>query len=347
MVKIPVGILGATGAVGQKLIALLAQHPWFKVCELIASDRGEGLRYGDYASWHEALPLSEDVANLCLKKSGEPLTSRLLFSGLTAEVAGPVETAYVNAGHIVVSNAENHRLEARVPLIIPEINSDHLQLIPTAMRKKGYIVTNPNCVVVMLALALAPIHREFGLRKVIVSTLQAISGAGYPGIASLDILGNVVPHIPGEEGKIAPEIKKILGTLKHNAIKSAAFKLSAMCNRVPVREGHLLNISVECERKSTRSEMITAWQNFSHQKLVLPSAPKEVVRFIDRPLRPQPSLDLMTGNGMTVTIGNLRACEVLDWKFTVFGHNTIRGAAGAAILNSEALVAAGWLGDHS
>jgi len=346
MDKIPVGILGATGAVGQKLIALLAGHPWFEVCEVVASDRGVGQEYGAYVSWHEAQVIPDRVTKLRLKSCKEPLNSRLLFSGLTAEVAGPVEAAYAAAGHIVVSNAKNHRLEDKVPLIIPEINSEHLELITPETRKKGYIVTNPNCVVVMLALALAPIYRHFGLEKVMVTTMQAISGAGYPGVASLDIIGNVLPHIIGEEEKIAPETKKILGELKNNAVKFADFKLSASCNRVPVREGHLLNVALQCGRRVTRAEMIAAWREFGSQKLALPSAPREVVRFIDQPLRPQPSLDLMAGNGMTVTIGNLRACEVLDWKFAVFGHNTIRGAAGAAILNAEALVAAGWLGER-
>ena len=339
MAPIPVGILGATGMVGQQFIALLANHPWFKVEYLGASERSAGKAFKDAAAWRLPSPLPDDVARRVVEAATPGHAPKLVFSGLDSSVAGEIEGAFAEAGHIIVSNSRNYRMEQHVPLLIPEVNADHLKLLDAqaAHGWKGRILTNPNCATVVLAMALAPL-RQFGLKTAIVTTLQAISGAGYPGVPSWDILGNVIPYIGGgEEEKIETETKKILGTLNVNRIENHPVRLSATTTRVPVQNGHTGSISVGLEQKPTPEAVIEAWRSFRGrpQELELPSAPPQPVVYLTEQNRPQPILDANRDGGMTVTVGRLRPCPLFDYKFVALGHNTIRGAAGAAILNAE------------
>ncbi len=339
MAPIPVGILGATGMVGQQFIALLANHPWFKVEYLGASERSAGKAFKDAAAWRLPSPLPDDVARRVVEAATPGHAPKLVFSGLDSSVAGEIEGAFAEAGHIIVSNSRNYRMEQHVPLLIAEVNADHLKLLDAqaAHGWKGRILTNPNCATVVLAMALAPL-RQFGLKTAIVTTLQAISGAGYPGVPSWDILGNVIPHIGGgEEEKIETETKKILGTLNVNRIENHPVRLSATTTRVPVQNGHTGSISVGLEQKPTSDAVIEAWRSFRGrpQELELPSAPPQPVVYLTEQNRPQPILDANRDGGMTVTVGRLRPCPLFDYKFVALGHNTIRGAAGAAILNAE------------
>jgi len=339
MSQIEVGVLGATGAVGQRFIALLAKHPWFKVTWLGASQRSEGKAYRDATAWRLPTPLPEDVAKLTVEQAAPGGAPKLVFSGLDSSVAGEVEGAFAGAGHLVISNSKNYRMDATVPLLIPEINGDHLKLLDTqaaARGWKGRIVTNPNCSVIALAMALAPL-RQFGLKTVMVTTLQAISGAGYPGVASWDILGNVIPFIDGEEEKFQPETQKILGQFKGGAVEPHPVVVSATTTRVPVHNGHTVSISAKFDQKVAPEALINAFNCFrgKPQELQLPSAPPQPIVYLQERNRPQPALDVDRDGGMTVSVGRLRACQVLDYKFVALGHNTIRGAAGAAILNAE------------
>jgi aspartate-semialdehyde dehydrogenase len=339
MAQIEVGILGATGAVGQQFIALLANHPWFKVTWLGASQRSEGKPYREATAWRLSSPLPEDVARLTVEQAAPGGAPTLVFSGLDSSVAGEIEGAFANAGHLVISNSKNYRMDATVPLLIPEINGDHLKLLDTqaaARGWKGRIVTNPNCSVIALTMALAPL-RQFGLKTVMVTTLQAISGAGYPGVASWDILGNVIPFIDGEEEKFQPETQKILGQFKGGAVEPHPVVVSATTTRVPVHHGHTVSISAKFDQRVTPDALINAFNSFCGrpQELKLPSAPPKPVVYLAERNRPQPALDVNRDGGMTVSVGRLRACPVLDYKFVALGHNTIRGAAGAAILNAE------------
>jgi aspartate-semialdehyde dehydrogenase len=337
---IEVGILGATGMVGQQFIALLANHPWFKVAWLGASERSAGKAYRDATAWRLSSPLSDHVARQQVNAAAPKGAPQLVFSGLDSSVAGEIEGAFAAAGHIIVSNARNYRMEATVPLLVPEVNADHLGLLDAQGAAKGWkgcIVTNPNCAVVVLAMALAPL-RQFGLTKAMITTLQAISGAGYPGVASWDILGNVIPHIGGgEEDKVETETKKILGSLTTNAVENHPVVVSATTTRVPVHNGHTGSISIALEQKPEPAAMIDAWTTFRSQPqlMELPSAPPQPIVYLTEANRPQPALDANRDGGMTVTVGRLRRCPVLDYKFVALGHNTIRGAAGAAILNAE------------
>ena len=347
MAPIPVGILGATGMVGQQFIALLANHPWFKVEYLGASERSAGKAFKDAAAWRLPSPLPDDVARRVVEAATPGHAPKLVFSGLDSSVAGEIEGAFAEAGHIIVSNSRNYRMEQHVPLLIPEVNADHLKLLDAqaAHGWKGRILTNPNCATVVLAMALAPL-RQFGLKTAIVTTLQAISGAGYPGVPSWDILGNVIPHIGGgEEEKIETETKKILGTLNINRIENHPVRLSATTTRVPVQNGHMGSISVGLEHKPTPDAVIEAWRSFRGrpQELELPSAPPQPVVYLIEQNRPQPILDANRDGGMTVTVGRLRPCPLFDYKFVALGHNTIRGAAGAAILNAELMQCEGLL----
>ena len=338
--SIDVGILGATGMVGQQFIALLAKHPWFKVAWLGASERSAGKSYQDACAWRLPAPLSADVAKMQVNAATPSGAPGLVFSGLDSSVAGEIEAAFAKAGHIVVSNARNYRMDADVPLLIPEVNADHLALLNTQGERRGWkgrIITNPNCVVVVYAMALAPL-RQFGLKSSILTTLQAISGAGYPGVASWDILGNVVPFIGGgEEEKIETETNKILGAISGGAVESHPIAISAAVTRVPVHEGHTASISVALDQTPDAEAVIAAWNGFRGrpQELELPSAPPQPIVYRTEPNRPQPALDVHRDGGMTVTVGRLRRCPVLDYKFVALGHNTIRGAAGAAVLNAE------------
>jgi aspartate-semialdehyde dehydrogenase len=337
---IEVGILGATGMVGQQFIALLANHPWFKVAWLGASERSAGKAYRDAAAWRLPTPLGDEVARMKVDEATPGRAPKLVFSGLDSSVAGEIEGAFAQAGHIIVSNSRNYRMEADVPLLIPEVNADHLALLETqasARGWKGRIVTNPNCVVVVYAMALAPL-RQFGLKTSIITTLQAISGAGYPGVASWDILANVIPFIGGgEEEKIETETNKILGAMKNGAVENHPLTISAAVTRVPVHNGHTGSISVSLEQRPDPDAVVAAWNSFrgKPQELGLPSAPAQPIVYLTEPNRPQPALDANRDGGMTVTVGRLRRCPVLDYKFVALGHNTIRGAAGAAILNAE------------
>jgi aspartate-semialdehyde dehydrogenase len=343
---IEVGVLGATGVVGQQFVSRLARHPWFRCTWLAASERSEGKTYKSIAPWKLSTSIPGSAADRLVQACVPGKGPKVVFSGLDASVAGDIEQAFAAAGHIVVSNARNFRMDPLVPLLIPEVNADHLKLLGEQRRAKGWpgaIVTNPNCSTVVLAMALAPL-RQFDVRACIVSTMQAVSGAGYPGVPSLDILGNVVPFIGGEEEKMQAETLKILGTDGGRTPYAAA--VSAHCNRVPVLDGHTMTISVAFEQKPSLAEIADALRNFSGrpQELWLPSAPQPPLVVTEEPNRPQPRLDADLGGGMAVTIGRLRDCPVMDAKFVALGHNTVRGAAGAAILNAELMHSEGLLG---
>lgn len=344
--RIDVGILGATGTVGQQFVALLANHPWFRVTWLAASERSSGKLYGDLP-WRLSDPLPHEVAGLTvepLKSGGGP---QLVFSALDSSVAGDAEIDFASAGHWVVSNARNHRMDPLVPLLIPEINSDHLRLVPLQKQKKnwkGAIVTDPNCSTIVLSLALAAL-RPFELKRVLVTTLQALSGAGYPGVASLDATANVIPYIDGEEQKMESETRKILGRFNSGAIENHPVTISATTTRVPVVHGHTESVSVHLGHEVSREDILSAFHEFTGQpqKLGLPSAPLRPIIYMDQPNRPQPRLDVDRDGGMPILVGRLRPCSVLGHKFVLLGHNVIRGAAGAAILNAELMAADGML----
>jgi len=344
MSKIPVAVLGATGTVGQKFVLLLANHPYFEVRELVASERSATRRYKEAASWKQDDFIPPSLADLVVKTTDEPLESRILFSGLDSSVAGPVEEAYAKAGHVVISNSKNHRMDPDVPLVIPEINHDHLDLT-RAQKYRGAIITNSNCSTMFLAMALAPILTTFGIEAVHVTTMQAITGAGYPGVPSMDILGNVIPYIESEEEKMESEPLKILGSLAHDRVIPADFKISAQCNRVPVFDGHTETVSIRLKKKATPAEVAGVLAAFRGlpQELGLPSAPRQPILVFDEADRPQPARDAWKEGGMATCVGRIRSCPVFDIKMVVMGHNTIRGAAGAAVLNAETYLKKGYL----
>ncbi len=347
--KIPIGILGATGVVGQRFIQMLEHHPWFEVAWLAASDRSEGKVYGEAARWRLKTPIPPTVAGMTVSPATPEGAPKIIFAALDASIAAELEPRFAEAGCAVVSNSSALRMQLDVPLVIPEVNAGHIKLIDVqSWRKKsgGYVVTNPNCSAIGLVLALAPLHAKFGLETVMAVTMQAVSGAGYPGVASLDILGNVIPFIRNEEEKMEEETRKLLGRLNGSKIVPGAFAMSAQCNRVAVEDGHTESVSIRLKKKANPQEIIAAWNNFSAepQELKLPSAPERPVIYLDAADRPQPRFDVDMGGGMTTAVGRLRPCGVLDWKFTVLSHNTIRGAAGAAVLNAELLKAKGYLG---
>jgi aspartate-semialdehyde dehydrogenase len=349
--KIPVSILGATGTVGQKFVRLLAEHPWFEIGAVAASSASAGKRYGDVVRWREPMPLPERVTGLVVQECVPPLAGPIAFSALDADVAGPIEQAFARAGAWVVTNARNHRMDADVPLLVPEANADHLALVDRQRESRGWsgaILANPNCSTAGLVLALAPLHRAFGIEKLFVSTMQAVSGAGYPGVASLDIVGNVIPHIGGEEEKMERESRKILGTLGAGGVEPANFAVSAHTNRVAVLDGHLETVSVGFRRRVTPEEAVQAIREFESPPCVadLPSSPHPPVEVDSRPDRPQPRLDLERGGGMAVTVGRIRACPILDLRLVLLSHNTIRGAAGQGVQIAELLVADGRLGQR-
>jgi aspartate-semialdehyde dehydrogenase len=344
--RLPVAVLGATGTVGQKFVRLLAAHPWFEVAALAASEQSAGRPYGEVVRWRESTPLPDELARLVIARSAPPLPGRIVFSALDADVAGPIEQAFARAGAFVVTNTRTHRMEPDVPLLIPEANADHLVLIDrqrTARGWSGAILANPNCSTAALALALAPLHQAFGVEKLFVSTMQAVSGAGYPGVPSLDIMGNVIPHIGGEEEKIERESRKILGTLGPAGVEPASFPVSAHTNRVAVVDGHLETVSVGFRRRVSPDEAVAALREFRGSPCVagLPSSPNPPVEVDSRADRPQPRLDLERGRGMAVTVGRVRPCPLLDLRMVILGHNTIRGAAGQAVQIAELLVAEG------
>jgi len=347
--RIPVGVLGATGAVGQKFVALLENHPWFELTELAASDRSAGKRYRDATVWRQYQPIPERLKDRTIKPCEPALDCRVVFSGLDSSVAGEVEENFARAGYIVVSNSRNHRMDDDVPLLVPEVNPEHLALIKVQRERRswpGAIVTNPNCSTIGLVMALAPIHRAFGVKRTIVTTMQALSGAGYPGHSAIDMLGNVIPFIGGgEEEKMETEPLKIMGSLDGDGIRFANCLISAHTNRVFVEDGHMECVSVELERKAKPDEVARVLARFSSvpQELKLPSAPERPVIVTDERDRPQPRFDRDAGNGMSAVVGRIRECPVFDIRFVVLSHNTIRGAAGAAILNAELMKAHGFI----
>lgn len=345
--QIEVGILGATGAVGQTFIAQLEGHPWFRLTWLAASSRSAGRRYADAAPWRLAGSPPDGVEDTVVERATPGRAPKVLFSGLDAKVAETMEGEFAAAGHIVISNARPYRLDADVPLLVPEVNADHLGLLHTQASERtwaGRIVTNPNCSTIILSLALAPL-RQFGLSAVNVTTLQAVSGAGYPGVPSLDILGNVIPHIGGEEEKMETETRKILGDFADGRVRFHPVTVSAHATRVPVVDGHTEMVSVALTDAPDTDVLLDAFRQFEGRPQVeqLPSAPVRPVVHTADLNRPQPRLDVGRGAGMTVTVGRVRPCRVLDHKFVVLGHNTIRGAAGAAVLNAELMQVDGLL----
>jgi aspartate-semialdehyde dehydrogenase len=345
--KYPIGILGATGMVGQRFIQLLERHPWFEVAWLAASDRSSGKTYGEAAKWRLDTPLPERIANMTLAPAYPDGAPKIIFAALDAAIARELEPRFADAGCAVVSNSSAFRMAPNVPLVIPEINAEHLHLIeeqPSRRASGGYMVTNPNCSTIGLVMALKPLEQRFGIAQILVTTMQAVSGAGYPGVPSMDILGNVVPYIGSEEEKMEEETLKLLGRLESHSVIPLPAKVSASCNRVAVEDGHTESVSIKLSKPATREEILAAWADFrplAGQNL--PTAPDQPIEWAPQPDRPQPRLDRNRGNGMSVTVGRLRPCGVLDWKFTVLSHNTIRGAAGAAILNAELLASQGKL----
>ena len=350
----PIGILGATGMVGQRYIQLLERHPWFEITWLAASDRSSGKSYGEAAKWRLDTPLPERIANMIVSPAepsaaanGNQTAPKIIFSSIDAPIARELEPRFAAAGCAVISNSSAFRMAPNVPLVLPEVNADHLHLIEEQSWRKqsgGYIVTNSNCTVMGPVLALKPIVDRFGIEQIFATSMQAVSGAGYPGVASMDILDNVVPYIPNEEEKMEEEMLKLLGKLDGHIVKPLAARMSASCNRVPVVDGHTVSVSIKLGKPATREEILAAWAEFRPlARQNLPTAPEQPVEWAPQPDRPQPRLDRNRGNGMAVTVGRLRPCGVLDWKFTVLSHNTIRGAAGATILNAELLASLGKL----
>jgi aspartate-semialdehyde dehydrogenase len=345
--RIEVGILGATGMVGQHFINFLQGHPWFDLIWLGASDRSAGKLYKDAATWHLSGGTPSNVANQVVRESKPGSAPKLVFSAMDASVATEIERAFAEAGHIVVSNSRNHRMEKDVPLLVPEVNPDHLKLLAEQAKVRGWkgaIVTNPNCSTVVLTMALAPL-KQFGIERVVVTTMQAISGAGYPGVSSIDINANVVPFIGGEEEKMQMETQKILGAFAGNHIAPLAAAVSAHCNRVPVFDGHTIAVSVDLKSKPTLEEVRAAMEMFAStpQERGLPSAPARPIQYMVEKDRPQPRKDVERDRGMACFIGRLRECPVMGYKFIALGHNTIRGAAGAAVLNAELMHSEGLL----
>ena len=343
--KLPIGILGATGMVGQRYIQLLENHPWFEVAWRAASDRSSGKPYGEAAKSRLDTPLPERIARMTVAAAEPEGAPKIIFASLDAAYASELEPRFAAAGCAVVSNSSAFRMAPNVPLVLPEVNADHLHLIEEQSWRKqsgGYIVTNSNCTVMGPVLALKPIADRFGIEQIFATSMQAVSGAGYPGVASMDIFDNVVPYIANEEEKMEEEMLKLLGTLDGSTVKPLSARMSASCNRVPVIDGHTVSVSIKLVRPATHEEILAAWTEFrplAGQQL--PTAPDQPVQWAPQPDRPQPRLDRNRGNGMAVTVGRLRPCGVLDWKFTVLSHNTIRGAAGATILNAELLASLG------
>ena len=338
--KYRVGILGATGTVGQRFVQLLENHPQFEITALAASDRSTGKPYSQACAWKLAGTIPEYAREIVVQPIEPPLDCDLVFSSLPSNVARETEEAFARAGYPVISNSSSYRMDEDVPLLIPEINHEHLGLIETQQKNrgftKGFIVTNPNCAVIAIAPPLAGLHRQFGIESAVVTTLQAISGAGYPGVASFDIVDNVVPYIAGEEPKVETEAQKILGKLNGGSIHKADFAVSAQCFRVNVLDGHTASVRVNLKNKATLEEVLEAMGSIP--VLDLHSSPKRFIEITDEPTRPQPRIDRDNGAGMTITVGRVFPDNVFDYRFVTLSHNTVRGAAGAAILNAELLV---------
>ena len=351
--KLRAGVLGATGMVGQRLVNLLADHPWFELTEVAASERSSGKTYAEAVRWHLESPIPAAARDLVVKGVDPTLDCDFVFSALDSCVAGPVEEEFAHAGYPVVSNSKNHRMDPDVPLLIPEVNAAHLDAIPRQQKNRGYdtgfIVTNPNCSTAGLVLVLKPLADAFGLEKIFVVTLQAISGAGYPGVASMDIQGNVIPFISGEEEKMELEPQKLLGKWDGSRFVDAGLGLSAHCNRVPVVDGHLECVSLGLKKIASLDEVREALRTFEvdAELASLPTALRNPIVVLEEENRPQPRRDLNAGNGMAAVVGRVRECPLLDVKLTLLSHNLVRGAAGAALLNAELLAARGFLNPRS
>jgi aspartate-semialdehyde dehydrogenase len=347
MKKYPIGILGATGMVGQRYIQLLENHPWFEVTWLAASDRSSGKPYGEAAKWRLDTPMPERIAKMIVSPADPEGAPKTIFASVDAAFARELEPRFAAAGCAVLSNSSAFRMTPNVPLVIPEINAEHLHLIeeqPSRSASGGYMVTNPNCSTIGLVMALKPLAERFGIEQIFVSTMQAVSGAGYPGVPSMDILGNVVPYIGSEEEKMEEETLKLLGKLEGHGVTPLAARITAHCNRVAVIDGHTECVSIKLAKPATQEEILAAWAEYRPlEGKNLPFAPQQPVHYAPQPDRPQPRLDANREKGMAVTVGRLRPCGLLDWKFVVLSHNTVRGAAGATILNAELLASLGKL----
>ncbi|MBI1765595.1 MAG: aspartate-semialdehyde dehydrogenase [Acidobacteria bacterium] len=349
LAKRRVGILGATGTVGQRVIHMLRNHPYFTVTALAASDRSEGKRFADVCKWKLPFEMPDAVKDIKVFGCKPPLDCDVIISSLPSDIAVEAESAFAAAGYPVISNSSSYRMPDDVPLVVPEINPDHLDIIPYQQKKrgygKGYLVTNPNCTTIGLVMMLAPLHKAFGVEAVMMTSMQAISGAGYPGEPSMDIIDNVIPHIGGEEEKVEMEPQKILGKLTRTKIVSAPFLVSAQCNRVAVQDGHLESVRIKLKKKATVEQVIAALESFTGlpQELKLPTAPARPIIVRSEKDRPQPRLDRDAGNGMATVVGRISKDTIFDFKLTLISHNTVRGAAGAALLNAELLVAKGLL----
>lgn len=349
MEKLNVAILGATGAVGQRFIQLLENHPWFQVAELVGKSSA-GKRYGDAVNWVLDSSPPKEVLDIVVKPLDSELDSLLVFSALPKEAAVDREMALAGAGHVVCTNASAYRMTEDVPLLLPEVNAEHVALVDIQRRNRGWttgaLIANSNCTTMPLVMSLAPL-RQFGIQKMLVVSEQAISGAGYPGVASLDIMDNVIPYVSGDEGKMETETLKMLGKLDGDTINYCDFTTSATATRVPVIDGHLANISMTLEKQPSLDEILAAWEAFlpTPEIAQLPSAPERPVQYLPQIDRPQPRRDRMAGNGMTTSVGRLRECPVLGYKFAALSHNTIRGAAGCSILNAELLAVRGYIAD--
>jgi aspartate-semialdehyde dehydrogenase len=347
--KLRVGVLGATGLVGQRLVSLLAAHPWFELTEVAASERSSGKTYAEAVRWHLDAPIPATARNLLVRSLAPTLECDFVFSALDSSVAGDAEEDFARAGYPVVSNSRNHRMDPDVPLLIPEVNAAHVEAIPLQQKNRGYdtgfIVTNPNCSTAGLVLVLKPLAEAFGLEKIFVVTLQAMSGAGYPGVASLDIQGNVVPFISGEEEKMESEPQKLFGKWNGVRFVDAGLGISAHCNRVPVLDGHLECVSLSLKKIASLQEVREALREFevSSELASLPSALRNPIVVLEEQDRPQPRRDVNAGAGMAAVVGRVRECSLLDIKLTLLSHNLVRGAAGAALLNAELLAARGFL----
>ena len=338
--KYRVGILGATGTVGQRFVQLLENHPQFEVTALAASDRSAGKTYLEATPWKLATPMPEAVKDIVVTPIEPPLDCDFVFSSLPSSVARETEEIFARAGFPVISNSSSFRMDEDVPLLIPEINYRHLDIIEHQRQKRGFdrgfIVTNPNCAVISFAPPLAALNERFGVEEVIVTTMQAISGAGYPGVSAFDITDNVFPYISGEEPKVETEAQKILGKFRNNEIVKADFTVSAQCFRVNVTDGHTASVRVNLKETATLEDVRQAMTEYP--RLNLHSSPNPFIYVCDEPDRPQPRIDRDRGRGMSITVGRLYPDNVFDYRFVALSHNTIRGAAGAAILNAELLV---------
>jgi len=346
--KHSVGILGATGAVGQRFVQMLTRHPLFEVTWLAAGERSQRRRYRDAVPWRLKTELPPEISEISVSAPEPENAPRIIFASLASDAARELEPRFAAAGCAVITNSSAFRMAQDVPLVIPEVNAEHLDLLEQQSWRResgGYIVANPNCCAIGLAIALKPLAAAFGIEAVFVSTMQAVSGAGYPGVAATDILGNVIPYIPNEEEKLEQETGKLLGTMQGARVVPLDAKVTAHCNRVPVEDGHTECVSVKLRTKASREDVLAAWREFRPLRGAgLPSAPEQPIEFLPEENRPQPRLDVERGGGMVTSVGRLRSCNLLDWKFTLLSHNTVRGAAGAAILNAELLNKLGKLG---